>query len=418
MCGEPSTWTSPTGHHFCLEHGGIYQDLFPPEGLQPVDLRLLMTGDRPDEEWMVEPILPAGKLCGIVSKRGEGKSLLMLDIAASRAAGLPTLNQTKGDPVHVVYVDMEMGPDDLYERLADLGYLPDHPAFGPLVDHLHYYQLVALPPLDTEEGGMALEEIVERHDAQLVIIDTVSRVVTGAENDAEPYRELFRHTETRLKRRRVTLARLDHLGKDKERGSRGSSAKEDPLDVVWHLTHTVTGAIELTLTKGRQGWIPRIVTIHKEEDNGVLRHVIHQEVAEQWLLDLVERIDRLDLPVTLGVNKTFQALKEAGMGGNRKHVSQAVRFRKGRPQSGTKLLGTTQNAKTVPVTSTTRYHPQETLTNIDLSSGTTPGTTLVPVVPVDPPSKGGYHPVREAPEEDFDFADFDPADLPDPFEED
>ena len=150
--------------------------------LEPVDLRALMSGEPPEKEWLVEPILPAGKLVGVVSKRGEGKSLLVLDVAAAKAAGLSTLSHPASDPIDVVYLDMEMGPEDLYERLADLGYLPEHPSFDILASHLHYYQLVNLPPLNTEAGGRALEGLVERHGARLVVIDTVSRVVTGDEN--------------------------------------------------------------------------------------------------------------------------------------------------------------------------------------------------------------------------------------------
>jgi RecA-family ATPase len=186
----------------------------------------------PTFEWCVEPVIPAGKMVGIVSRRGAGKSLLTLDILACRAVGRPTLHQRSSDPVHVVYLDQEMGPNDLYERFANLGWLSDEPDFGELVDNLHYYQLAAIPPLDKESGGLALEQLIDRHDAKVVVIDTVSRVISGRENDAEPFLEMYRHTETRLKRRGITQVRLDHLGKGPGRGSRGHSAKEDALDVV------------------------------------------------------------------------------------------------------------------------------------------------------------------------------------------
>jgi hypothetical protein len=395
-CGKPSVWTSPTGHHFCADCRNLFDSLFPeglpghPEGLQPVDLHALMSGERPEEDWLVEPVLPAGKLCGIVSKRGEGKSLLLLDVAAALACGQATLSQPAAEPINVVYVDMEMGPDDLYERLADLGYLPDHPLFHDLAEHLHYYQLVALPPLDTEAGGIALEELVDRHGATLVVIDTVSRVVSGEENSAEPYRDLFRHTETRLKRRRVTLARLDHLGKDKERGSRGSSAKEDPLDVVWQLTKTLTGSIELTLTKGRQGWIPRAVTIHKEERyDGTFEHVLPHEPAPTWLVELADRIQALNLPADTSTNLILHELKEAGRGARKSSINQARRFLRGRVAGGNRNPVTTQTALQYPPSVTGGNHPAETLEDIDDSPVTTLVTTPEQVVTGEYPPKGG-----------------------------
>ena len=408
-CDKPSEWTSPTGHHFCQTHREIFSDLFPPDGLQPVDLRALMSGERPEEDWLIEPVLPAGKLVGIVSKRGEGKSLLMLDMVAAKASGQKTLSQPAGDPIHVVYVDMEMGPDDLYERLADLGYLADHPQFETLADHLHYYQLVALPPLDTEEGGQALEELVDKHGATLVVIDTVSRVISGAENDAEPFRDLFRHTETRLKRRRVTLARLDHLGKDKERGSRGSSAKEDPLDVVWHLTHTVTGAIELSLTKGRQGWIPRLVTIHREDHpNGTFSHTIPDVPAPDWLIMLVDKMDRLGIPIDISGNEATKLLRDAKQGSRRDRVGDAVRFRKGRASVPGKSGYTRDTPPSTPA-GHTRTHPQETLTTIDENVEYTFGAS--PSMPMErvPPLRRG-NAMAEPEEEDFEP---DPDFLPD-----
>ena len=414
-----AVWTSPAGYPFCDDCHQIALDMFPPEGLQPVDLRMLLTSDFPEAEWTVEPILPAGKLVGIVSKRGEGKSLLLLEIAAARACGNATLNQAAGEPIHVVYIDMEMGPEDLYERLISLGYTPDHPQFDTLVDHLHYYQLVALPPLDTEEGGEALETLVEKHEATLVVIDTVSRVVTGDENAAEPYRDLFRHTETRLKRRRVTLARLDHLGKDKERGSRGSSAKEDPLDVVWHLTHTATGAIELTLTKGRQEWLQKTVTLHREDIDGTTSHTIPPEFAEEWLIVLADRIDRLGLPLDTSANRVLELLRQDGRGARKSSITKAQRFLRGRKSSVTTPV-TTRSPLIVTTPVTGGNTPPETLIDIDTFSVTTPVTGRERVVTETPPTKGGVFGNRASqndpadPDDDFEP---DPDDLPNPFDE-
>jgi len=395
-----------------------FQNIYGEEtGLQPVDLAALLRGESPSAEWLIEPLLPAGKLCAIVSKRGEGKSLLMLDIAARLATGQTALLQPPGDPKPSVYLDMEMGPDDLYDRLTDLGYTPQHPLFDQLCQNLHYYLLPNLPPLDTEAGGDALEEIVERHQAALVVVDTISRVVGGAENEAEPYRDLYRNTETRLKRRRVTLARLDHLGKDPGRGSRGSSAKEDPLDVVWQMTTAqATGAIVFTLTKGRQGWLPRSVTIHRQEsDDGTLSHLIPQEAPADWLAPLIELLDELGIDPATGVNRTLEQLKAVGQGAKRARVIEAVRVR--RHSFVTKLSGS-QNVgnhlfdENGNHPGNHREPPQKTLEPIDISQGTTQGTTPEPLVPGGVPTNSGNH-LDSRPENDPNdtFADPDPADL-------
>lgn len=306
-------------------------DPIPAEQLpQPVDLRALLAGEPPEEDWCVEPLLPRGKHTGIVASRGDGKSLTALQIAAAKATGDPILDQPEGEPIHVVYLDQEMGPDDLYERLADLGYTTDQPKFEILEEHLHYYQLIDLEPLNTPEGGQTLEAIVAHHDAELLVIDTLSRVVVGKENSNELYQELWLHTEMRLKRRGITYVRLDHLGKDRTRGSRGGSAKEDPLDVVWELKVGTTGKLFFNKTKGRQSWLPETVAVDRVMENGILTHRTETQFAPEWLLDLVAEIDELGLAPDAGTPTVQKALQEHGRGRRRGDIRKAVRFRKGR----------------------------------------------------------------------------------------
>lgn len=300
-------------------------------GIEPLDLRALLSGDRPADDWLVKPLLPLGKLVGIVSKRGVGKSLLILDVACALASGTATLLQEEGEPIHIVYLDMEMGSDDLYGRLEDLGWTLDNPLFDVLAAHLHYYQLVGLPPLDTEKGGDALEALIDRHGASLVIVDTVSRVISGTENDAEPFRDMFRHTESRLKRRGITLARLDHMGKDASLGSRGSSAKEDPLDVVWHVEDTGLGSLHLKLTKGRMTWLPREFFVAREGEDGTTnRHTMAQPPLPEWLLPLVDQLDDLGLHQNATRKQALELAKKHGLKVSTTRMAEAVKFRKQR----------------------------------------------------------------------------------------
>ena len=330
ICKKPASWRSPTGHWACQTCRNAFErwDKLArnsTEGpAEPVNLRSLMSSDPPEHEWMIEPLLLARKQTGLVAKRGERKSLLILDVSVRIAAGHAVLDQPAGEPVHVVYIDMEMAPDDLWDRLHDFGWTVDNPDFDLLVEHLHYYQLIDLPPLDTEEGGDMLEAIVDFDQAKLVVIDTVSRVISGDENAAETFRDLFRHTETRLKRNGVTLARLDHLGKDPARGSRGASAKEDALDVVFQLESTEKG-IRLKKTKGRQAGVPDYINIEQEYDNGILRHVLPDTLAPQWLIDLVFLTDQLDLPDDAGVPTIQKALRDKGDGRRRSVIGEALR---------------------------------------------------------------------------------------------
>ena len=406
-CKQPTDWKSPAGYWVCDDCRSDYEHFTGPK-IRPVDLDALLRSEPPEQEWLVEPILLARKLTGIVSKRGEGKSLLMLDIAARLAAGKGIFEQPASQPIHVVYIDQEMGPDDLWDRLTDLGWTPDNPDFDTLVEHLHYYQLADLPPLDTKAGGDALEELVDVHKVSLVVIDTVSRVISGDENATEPFRDMFRYTESRLKRRGIALARLDHLGKDPSRGSRGASAKEDPLDVVWQLEETAISSLSLVCTKGRQGNLPDKLTVTREYDNGVLRHMLPTSFASQWLLDLVEEIDGYEIPQDAGIDTVQRALREKGQGRRRAYIAQAVRFRKRRLQGVPKNREHPGNTPSEHL----REHPgtptQETFDYQGKHNGNTGGNTPEQSKGVFPPPKGGTPQTTS-----FDETTSD--DLPDPF---
>ena len=249
--------------------------------------------------------------------------------------------------------------------------------------------MIDLPPLDTEEGGIALEEIVVSHDATLVVIDTVSRVTKGDENATETYRDLFRHTETRLKRKGTTLARLDHLGKDPTKGSRGASAKEDPLDVVFILEPTDLGVL-LKRTKGRQPGLPDYVKITREfTTNGILQHVIPDKIAPEWLIDFVFEIDQMGLPEDAGIPTVQKALRDLGKGRRRSVIAEAVRFRKGRKQGVPEKREHPGNTLREHLREHPGTPPEETTDDQGKHDGNTHGNTPEQSKGVFPPLKGG-----------------------------
>lgn len=93
-----------------------------------------------------------------------------------------------------------------------------------------------------------------RHDAHMLVLDTMARVVNGDENDADTYRGFYAHSGVRLKRLGVALLRLDHAGKDPGRGQRGSSGKNDDVDVVFRLDHAEDQVV-LSWTHSRVSWV-------------------------------------------------------------------------------------------------------------------------------------------------------------------
>lgn len=292
-------------------------------GLQPIDWPAFWATEHAAEDWLVEPIIPAGRQVAIWATHKTGKSLITLEMVAASATGRPCLGNPAREPIDVVYLDFEMTEDDLKERLEDLGYGSEVD-----MDRLHYYLLPSLPSLDTPAGAAMLLEIVDRHRARLLVIDTMSRVVTGEENSADTYRAFYRLTGLQLKARGVAVCRLDHGGKNADQGQRGSSAKGDDVDLVWQLKAT-DGGLEFRRDASRVAWVPETVMLTRHSEEGDLRHTV--SLAADWPAGtkaLAELLDELKVPLSANRPAARQALAAAGKGAKNDVLSKALKYRR------------------------------------------------------------------------------------------
>ena len=241
--------------------------------------------DFPPEDWLIKPIIPRNQLVTIFAPGGTGKSLLALYIAAGIATGRNMFGEDN-KPISVLYMDYEMQQAQLFERLTAMGYNKD-------IDlaNLHYASLPPIGSLDTSEGAKQICDLARAVQAKLVIIDTFSRAVEGAENDADTVRNFYRWTAINLKAEFRSLLRIDHSGKDLKKGARGTSAKNDDVDLVWQMTRT-GDTVRLNPTKKRHTWINAIdLQVTKSEDMFMQNHIKsrQRDLAIQMML-------RLDLP--------------------------------------------------------------------------------------------------------------------------
>jgi RecA-family ATPase len=290
--------------------------------VQPLDWpAVLAEEDDAASEWLLEPIAPAGAHVAIWARAGVGKSLLLLECAAALACGKPVLGGPTGDAIDVVYVDMESPIADLRARMLDLGYTPTSD-----LKRFHYFHMPALPPLDTDLGGAVVAAQVARFAAQLVVVDTTSSSVRGKENDSDTFRDFHRHTGRRLRASGTTLIRLDHAGKDRTKGQRGSSAKDDDMDVVFEMTDT-GGTFVLRRTKSRMPWVPPEVRLRREPEP-VLRHLLTPVDLPEGTTEVADLLDTLGVPPDATGAAAQRALRQAGTGRRRDVVLAALRHRK------------------------------------------------------------------------------------------
>ena len=286
-------------------------DAWVAEHLKELDWHELWA-DQTEEEWIVEPLLPARRLIALYSAPKLGKSLLMLEIAAAVATGSEVLG-TRPERRHVLYVDFENDPKgDIKPRLVDMGYSPDR------LDWLHYLSFPTLAALDSERGSKELLAAVHHYAAEAVFIDTVSRSVQGEENENDTWLNFYRHTGLKLKQAQVALMRLDHSGKDETKGQRGGSAKVGDVDAVWRMRRVRSDDGETFILE---------CEAHRFQlDNGSdkvmvermaspLRHVVRGGKAEAYVKSLefwARELDNLACPIDISRRVAREELKNAG----------------------------------------------------------------------------------------------------------
>lgn len=290
-----------------------------------LDLGDLLANGAPEPEWLIEPFIPAKRTTLLVAGAKTGKSLLLGEAAVSAALGRTWLGATPDKPIRVLYLDYEMTPDDLAERLESMGLSPkDDPQ---LAENLFYYQHPVMRPLDTAEGAKDLHGLVDLHRPKLVIIDTWSRVISGNENDSESYTAFYRLTNSPLKAKGIAVVMADHTGHENKKRSRGSSAKLDLVDLAWTLRATDSG-IRLQRQAQRISWAPEEISLTRTEDGAP----IHKRTSKGWpegTRGCVDLLDRLEVPVELGERKARLAVRDAGGVAPRAEILRAaIKFRK------------------------------------------------------------------------------------------
>lgn len=277
------------------------------------------------EEWIIEPFLPARRLIAIYSAPKIGKSLLMLEIAAAVAQGTGVLGTRLDRPRRVLYVDFENDPrGDIRERLQAMDYGP-----GDL-GNLCYLSYPRLPALDSEAGGQQLLSAANVYACEIVIIDTIGRAVAGEENSNDTMMRFYRHTGLKLKQTGITVARLDHSGKDPTKGQRGGSAKSGDVDAVWHLTRLSDTTLKLVCAESRTPVSTREVIYTREEDP--LRSKVDPNgwiaANEAVITSILEALDAVGAPAETGKRKAREILRTVGIKASNSTLERALRLRK------------------------------------------------------------------------------------------
>ncbi len=340
-------------------------------------------------------LMAPGQQITVVGDGKAGKSLFAQEWMWRMATGQPFLGDKPQDPVRVLYLDAENGQEQVQERFLSFGAGPRN------MGELRYASFPPVRPLDTPGGGADLMALVKATGAELVVIDTVSRFISGPENDADTWLSLYRHTLLPLKRDRVSSVRLDHRGKDSERGARGSSAKTQDVDHVWELSALGGGALSLKRTHTRTGIGPDAFNLvrqaSRDGDNwahGGTRHVVMEwetpEAAQTPGTDehIMAVLTQHGVPLEAGNRIVKAKLAELQIPAGSDKVSRIVKARQARaadvpPQRSPEPLQETFPGNVPRNGSRNGKAAGQTF------PGNTEGTPGTPPVPPSPPSRRG-----------------------------
>lgn len=174
-------------------------------------------------------LLERGQQIALIGDGKSGKSLFMGEWCFKAIQGHAFLTENTTEPLTIMYIDGENSLKDLVMRFRAYGATPE------ILQRLVYLSFPPFKPLDSNDGAKQVMALVNQHNPDVVILDTVSRFIQGKENDSDTWLNLYRVLHRRLKGRNIAGIRLDHFGKDAEKGGRGSSAKTQDVDHVWEL---------------------------------------------------------------------------------------------------------------------------------------------------------------------------------------
>lgn len=312
----------------------------------PLDLRLLRTTPRQPISWIEPDFIDHGGYVSLSAAPGTGKSISARSIAVEASRGRSAFDPERTvEPARVIYLDNENGEDWWLDGLDAM----DAPLDLPNLKVICYPDLAGL---DTAKGANEFHALIAQTATELdgvvdlIVLDTVSRFVEGGENDADTWSQFYRLAIQPLRDQKVAILRLDHLGKDADKGPRGSSHKLSDVDADFRMTVARAGSNELTmrLSKRRRQHYAEAMSLRRVD--GPLRHILNPGPAsfvartsdgKVVALDpdtnaLVADLDRLGVDTAFGREKAHAAYKGAGGTIQAKNAlwATAVKVRKGR----------------------------------------------------------------------------------------
>jgi hypothetical protein len=246
----------------------------------------------PPIDWDVEPLVAHGNRVVVYGEFGCGKSWALLDLAIHLALGDSWLDRfTIAQPRSVLYLDEEMPDRTLRTRLKKLANglgLPDS-ACIPLWLGSHLGLKLGAPhAIDYLLAELRKYDI----DPDVIIVETLRRVITGSENDAEDVGRMWDALDP-LVRADKTLILSHHMRKPSQNGSGAvrhkASGSTDILagaDAGFAVTRSTKDSMTIECVKSRvveepPAFMVGLFDVPDQADAVELRYLATKEEAEK-----------------------------------------------------------------------------------------------------------------------------------------
>lgn len=222
----------------------------------------LMGMELPEQEFIVYPWLPLQALVMLFAARGVGKTWAGLELAISVALGRDYFAWTVPKPRRVLFIDGEMPLNSLKTRLKMLlGTTPSPPDLKIISSELLLRDNAPLnisqPHQQQRIDDLLNEMKVLGKAPDLIILDNLSSLVTGIDENSNSDLDQFLQWLVKLRSQGYSVMAVHHAGKNGDQ--RGGSRREDLLDTVvklekresLNLVTTEGACFEISFTKLR-----------------------------------------------------------------------------------------------------------------------------------------------------------------------
>lgn len=188
-----------------------------PFTLKVTSIDELLTRDWPETPWLVNGLIPQGLIL-LAGKAKLGKSWLCLQLAQAVATGGMFLG-VQVDQAPVLYLALEDNP----RRIAQRAKMQGWGVGRGRCDFVHLDAVRDLYPL-CKRSADRLAEVIEASGYKLIVIDTLSRLYKGDQNDVGAATEALSSLQAVAMRTGAAVILVDHHNKVKQ--------NEETLDPV------------------------------------------------------------------------------------------------------------------------------------------------------------------------------------------